>query len=383
MVVLVGGVLGWGCAAPEEVPEEEPENPGELSVTLVPVLSGLQAPLLVTAPPSDARLFVVEQPGRIRVVRGGALLSTPFLNISDSVAYGGERGLLGLAFDPQFQTNGRFFVNYTSKSGDGDTRVESYRASSGSDVADRASRRRWLDVDQPYANHNGGDVKFGPDGMLYVALGDGGSGGDPHGHGQDLGTLLGSLLRLDVSSAEPPYRVPADNPFVGRPGARAEIWHYGLRNPWRFSFDRVGGMLWIADVGQNAWEEVNAVAVTAKGLNFGWAIREGLVCYGSQSCTNAGLTPPVAVYSHGEGCSVTGGHVYRGQAIPALRGAYVYGDLCRGWIRALRPGPGSTFESSDLGLARPGTITSFGEDSAGELYVVTQEGNVFRFAEGG
>jgi hypothetical protein len=179
---------------------------------------------------------------------------------------------------------------------------------------------------------------------------------------------------------EPPYRIPADNPFVGRTGVRPEIWHYGVRNPWRFSFDRVGGMMWIADVGQNRWEEVNAVPIEAKGLNFGWALREGLDCYGTTTCTSTGMTAPIAVYGHGDGCSVTGGYVYRGEALPALRGAYVFGDYCEGWVRALRPGAGDSVETTIIDVGRPGNITSFGQDWAGELYVVTLGGTIFRLA---
>jgi len=364
------------CSTSPDANDPDGELPTEVAVRLVSVLNGLSSPVLAMSPPADPRLFVVEQPGRIRIARGGSVLPVPFLDLTGRVSSGGERGLLGLAFAPDFATSGRFFVNFTDR--DGDTRVESFRSAPGGDVADATSSRLWLQVDQPFSNHNGGHLEFGPDGMLYVGMGDGGSGGDPQGHGQNRATLLGALLRLDVSPSEPPYRVPPDNPFVGQAGTRGEIWHYGLRNPWRFAFDRVGGMLWIGDVGQQRWEEIDAVPVATKGANFGWADREGRDCYRASPCPTSGLTAPVHVYSHDAGCSVTGGRVYRGNAIPALRGAYVFSDFCSGWLRAARMSAGDSANVFDLQTASPGNVTSFGEDANGELLVITQQGSVYR-----
>jgi glucose/arabinose dehydrogenase len=348
------------------------------------VATGLAFPLYLTAPPGDgARLFVVEKGGKIRAIKNGALLAAPFLDLTGQVSTGGEQGLLGLAFDPQYAANGRFYVNYTDSAGD--TVVARYRVSSDPDRADPSVDRVLLTVDQPYANHNGGHLAFGPDGMLYIGLGDGGSGGDPHGHGQSRADLLGSLLRIDVRPAGA-YAIPPDNPFVGQPGARPELWDYGLRNPWRFSHDRANGDLYIADVGQNRREEVNVAPAASgggKGLNYGWNVMEGTQCFSPASgCHSAGLTPPALDYGHGGGaCSVTGGYVYRGAALPALQGVYFYADYCAGWVKSFRYAAGQATELADWPqLAPGGNITSFGEDAAGELYVLTQQGGVYRVA---
>ena len=341
------------------------------------VVTGLDAPVYVTAAPGDpSRLYVVEKPGRIRVVRDGELVAQPFLDITASTSSGGERGLLGLAFDPDFATNRFLFVNHTNL--DGDTRILRYTASSA-DQADVASVQVVLEVGQPYSNHNGGHLAFGPDGMLYIGLGDGGSGGDPEGNGQNRATLLGSMLRIDVSSI--PYTVPADNPFVGAAGVAPEIFAYGLRNPWRYSFDGATGELWIGDVGQNQLEEISwATLAVARGGNFGWAIREGTACYRTDPCESAGLIGPLHEYDHAEGCSVTGGYVYRGQAFPSLIGRYFYADFCDGWVRSFRRDGDVAIDhydhSADLGtIAR---IASFGEDLDGELYIVSLAGSVYR-----
>jgi glucose/arabinose dehydrogenase len=351
---------------------------GDASVRLEEVASGLAAPVHLTAPAGDPRLFVVEQPGRIRVVEDGRLLPTPFLDLTDRVRSGGERGLLSVAFHPDYARNGRLFVYYTDL--DGDTRVERYTVTDDPDRADPASAKPILSVEQPYANHNGGLVVFGPDGKLYVGLGDGGSGGDPQGNGQDLGTLLGKILRIDVDAGDP-YAVPPDNPFVGRAGARPEIWAYGLRNPWRFAFDRSAGLLYIADVGQNEWEEIDVAPADRGGLNYGWNTMEGSHCFGSSSCAREGLTAPVVEYPHSEGCSVTGGHVYRGRRAPSLAGRYVYGDYCQGWVRTLRRSASGDPERQTLALGDVGSILSFGEDSAGELYLLSSNGRVYRMVE--
>lgn len=343
------------------------------------VVSGLAAPVHLTSPPGDARLFVVEQAGRIRIVRSGQLLTEPFLDITDIVGSGGERGLLSVAFHPGWATNGYFFVNYTDLSGA--TRVERYRASSNPDRADRTTARLILTVDQPFSNHNGGLVVFGPDGKLWIGMGDGGSRDDPQGNGQNPATLLGAMLRIDVDAGDP-YAIPADNPFRTVPGARPEIWAIGLRNPWRFSFDRSTSDLYIADVGQEDWEEVNVVSAAAAGLNYGWKVMEGRHCFRTASCNTAGLTTPLLEYGHDVGCSITGGHVYRGAALPSLRGHYFYGDYCRGWIRSFRRTDAGPADEREWPIAGLGRILSFGEDSAGELYVLTDAGRVYRLEPG-
>jgi glucose/arabinose dehydrogenase len=355
---------------------------GDSAVTLVatPIVTGLSNPLWLTSPPGDTRLFVVEQGGTIRIVKDGALLAEPFLDLGGAVASGGERGLLSLAFHPSYATNGRFYVDFTNPLGD--TRVVAYRASaSDPDRADPASGDTILAVPQPYANHNGGLVAFGPDGMLYVGLGDGGSGGDPQGNGQDRSSLLGSILRVDVD-AGPPYGIPSDNPFVGVSGARDEIWAWGLRNPWRFAFDPTSGLLYIADVGQSDWEEVDVEPADAGGLNYGWNVMEATHCYGASSCDEHGLVPPVLEYGHDQGCSVTGGFVYLGQAVPELRGAYLYSDYCAGWLRSFRYEGASVSEEREWDVGDLGQVLSFGQDAVGELYILSANGTVYRLDPG-
>jgi glucose/arabinose dehydrogenase len=348
------------------------------SVRLVEVASGLQSPVYLTAPAGDARLFIVEQPGRIRIVENGTLRPTPFLDITDRVGCCGERGLLSVAFHPGYSANGAFFVNYTDKQGD--TRVERYRVSADRNRADPATAELVISIAQPYANHNGGLVMFGPDGRLYVGMGDGGSGGDPQGNGQNPATLLGAILRLDVDGARP-YAVPADNPFVGQAGKRPEIWATGVRNPWRFAFDRDAGLLYVADVGQNQWEEVNVAPAGQGGLNYGWNVMEGTHCYSpSSGCAQGGLTVPVLEYGHAQGCSITGGFVYRGAALPGLRGHYFYADYCEGWIRSFRYAGGQATEQRTWEVGSIGNVLSFGEDANRELYVLSAAGTVYRFA---
>jgi uncharacterized protein (TIGR03437 family) len=330
------------------------------------VASGIAAPTdIQNAGDGSGRLFVVRQNGIVRVLRDGVLLPAPFLDITSKTRGEGERGLLGLAFPPGFAQSGRFYVNYTDLSGD--TVIAQYRVSSNPDLADPASEIVLLRIDQPFANHNGGQLRFGPDGYLWIGMGDGGSAGDPRGYAQNLGSLLGKMLRVDVESDPGRVRIPPDNPFVNTPGAGAEIWAYGLRNPWRFSFDRLTRDLWIGDVGQNEYEEVHfAPASSRGGENYGWNIMEGLHCFRA-GCSQSGLVLPVAEYSHGEGCSVTGGFAYRGNASPGLRGTYVYGDYCSGVIWGVsRQGSGWLVRR----LAASGfEISTFGEDEAGELYV--------------
>jgi glucose/arabinose dehydrogenase len=347
------------------------------------IASGLSQPVFLTHVPDDSsRLFVVEKTGRIRIIRDGVLLPTAFLDLSDSVSSGSEQGLLGMAFSPDYATSGRFYVSYTSPHGNesgGSSVVARYRVSGRPDVADPASGFTILTVDQPYSNHNGGMIAFGPDGYLYFGLGDGGSGGDPSGTGQRRNDLLGSILRLDVGGPGG-YTIPGTNPYARNTAGRPELWNYGLRNPWRFSFDRQTGDLYIGDVGQNAHEEIDVqLAGSTGGENYGWNTMEGLNCYDSGSCNRTGLTLPVLDYGHGDGCSVTGGYVYRGSSITAFRGRYFYGDYCGGWIRSFRLQNGRAEDRQDhASLRTPGSLTSFGEDAAGELYVLTQNGNLYR-----
>ncbi|MFL5727803.1 MAG: PQQ-dependent sugar dehydrogenase [Chloroflexota bacterium] len=357
-------------------------DPTGLKVSFDLVADGLDSPLaVVSANDGSGRLFVVEQGGRIRVVRDGAVVPEPFLDVADRISGGGEQGLLGLAFHPDFPTDPRFFVNYTNS--EGDTRISAFTVDgSNPDRADPGSERQLLSVDQPYSNHNGGGLQFGPDGFLYVALGDGGSGGDPHGNGQKLSTALAKLLRVDVGAADArDVAAPADNPFANRSDAQPLVDHLGLRNPWRFSFDRATGDLWIGDVGQNTWEEIDVARAGTLGLDFGWNRMEGSHCFRpSTGCDRAGLTLPVAEYSHSDGCTVIGGYVYRGTAQPAVTGGYVFGDYCSGTIWAMDAAGDEEREATVVG-ALDGSLSSFGEDEAGELYATDiSNGRLLRLA---
>lgn len=367
-------------AAPRATPAAPANDLERLSFRLAPVVQGLRRPTHVTsAGDGSGRLFVVEQAGQVRIVRDGRLLPRPFLDIAALVgSRGNEQGLLSVAFHPRFAENGTFFVNYTNR--DGHTVVARYRVSRDDpDRAEPSSAAVLLTIEQPAANHNGGLVKFGPDGYLYIGTGDGGAAGDPWNNGQRLDTLLGKLLRIDVDGAAP-YAVPADNPMLNRAGARPEIWAYGLRNPWRFSFDRATGDLFIADVGQNAWEEVHVQPAGSRGgENYGWKIMEGETCFRAEQCDQSGLELPIAVYGHGSpagGCSITGGYVYRGAAFPRLVGTYLYADYCSGNLWGLRAS-GAGWSGALLGVLniRP---SSFGEDEAGELYLTDHGGGLYR-----
>ena len=342
-----------------------------------PALTFDRPVLLTHAGDGSSGVYVVEQHGVIHGLDPAAPERTDvFLDISDRVSRrGNEEGLLGLAFDPGFAENGRFYVYYSAAA---PRRSVLSRFETGADGrGGPASESVVLEVPQPYANHNGGMIAFGPDGMLYAALGDGGSAGDPQRNGQDLGTLLGSILRIDVTQPDSgaPYAIPYDNPFVGQSGARGEIWAYGLRNAWRFSFDRETGDLWAGDVGQNALEEVNIVR---RGGNYGWNVMEGSRCFRS-SCDAAGFEAPVVEYGRDAGCSVTGGYAYRGQRLPELRGVYLYADYCSGRIWGLRHDGGRVTEHAQLARASF-PIPSFGEDSAGEVYVLGFDGGIYTFA---
>ena len=347
------------------------------------VVEGLTNPVHLTAPKGDPRLFVFEQPGRIRIVKGGALLATPFLDITARVVSGGERGLLSMAFDPAYATNGRFYVYYTGAQGD--IFVDRFSVSTNPDVANTASTPVITIQHRVNSNHNGGLLLFGPDGMLYLGTGDGGGVGDVPNNAQNIEVLLGKILRLNVATL--PYVIPASNPFLGQQGAD-EIWAYGLRNPWRFAFDvppdGTAPKLYIADVGQGAREEVNVVDASAAGRNYGWRTMEGTQCYNpSSGCNQAGLTLPIVEYNHDQngGCSITGGFVYRGTAIPEVRGHYFYSDYCSGWLRSFRLSGGAAVDQRDWALASIGNITSFGVDGAGELYVLSVNGRVYRLVK--
>ncbi|MPZ72633.1 MAG: sugar dehydrogenase [Nitriliruptorales bacterium] len=329
----------------------------------------LEEPIAMAVRPDDDALYIAERAGRVRAVRGGRVDDEAVLDITDRVTAGGERGLLGIAFSPG---GDRLYASYTNT--DGDTRLDAYPMLGETAAAGR--RDELLAVGQPYANHNGGNVVLGPDGNLYLGLGDGGSGGDPEGNAQNPGTLLGKLLRLDPEDGS----APGDNPFVGDERYQPEVFATGLRNPWRFSFDRDTGDLWIGDVGQNAVEEVNVTpAGDSAGRNFGWNLFEGSQPFGGDQ-PPPGYVEPVVEYPTGaEGCAVTGGYVYRGQTIPALHGAYLYSDYCGGWIRAVRVRDGEVVQEAELAAAEG--VASFGEDAAGELYVLSLNGTVSRLVE--
>ncbi|HVL65021.1 MAG TPA: PQQ-dependent sugar dehydrogenase [Actinomycetota bacterium] len=336
-------------------------------IALEVVVSGVGAPVGVVDA-GRGRLLIVGQDGLIHTLRRGRLAARPFLDLTEKTEASGEQGLLGLALHPRFARNGRLFVNYTDLNGD--TVVAEYRARRGRAIA--ASERVLLTIDQPFANHNGGHMDFGPDGYLYIATGDGGLAGDPMLAGRRLDTLLAKLLRIDVDSGDP-YGIPADNPFTGVPGARGEIWATGLRNPWRFSFD--DGSLWIADVGQFEVEEVNRVSADDAGVDYGWNLMEGDRCFPAtvQCPAPPGIEAPYAVYGHDLGCAVTGGYVYRGREVPALRGTYVFADYCSGLVfgvPAHGPSPAEPVVLLESGLA----ISSFGLDRKGRLYVTDLAG---------
>lgn len=369
--------LATPAPAGDDVLRPVPQELGG-SLQLTKIASGLRRPVLAIAAPGEpGRLYVVEQLGAIRVLEGGATRKEPFLSLLGRVSTGNEQGLLGLAFHPRYAENGRLYVHYTDR--EGDTRIVEVRASADRKSVDAKSARELLHVEQPYANHNGGHLLFGPDGQLYTGLGDGGSAGDPKGSGQNRKTFLGKLLRIDVDTA------------------RSEIVHLGLRNPWRFTFDAVTGDLFIADVGQNQWEYVHALGGDdRRSHNFGWNIMEGTHCFRARTCDKRGLTPPVIEYSHEQGCSITGGVVYRGKALPELAGTYFYADYCTTLLRSFRftRDHGDTAAGSGRvpGFVRDhwnwraaldprgqlSQISSFGTDAEGELLIVSLTGTIWR-----
>lgn len=361
MALFLAGCVPAGIARATSWPE----------IALVPVATNLEAPAHIAhAGDGSGRLFIVEQRGRIRILRNGVLAPVPFLDITNRVLYGGERGLLAVAFPPGFAEKQYFYVNYTRTNG-GPTVVARFFVSAGDlDLADAASEERLLTVPQPFSNHNGGQLAFSPvDGHLYVALGDGGSGNDPLNAAQNKTNLLGKILRLEVEPANgATYAVPTNNPFAGDAAYRPEIWALGLRNPWRFSFDRLTGDLYIADVGQGEWEEINVQpAASPGGENYGWRILEGFHCTGLDPCATNGMTMPAWEYDHTLGCSVSGGEVYRGKVWSPMHGTYLYADYCSGRIWGLK-NPGGAWTNALL-LDAPFNITTFGSDEYGELYL--------------
>ena len=377
-----GGIgIGIGISGPAHLPA-----PAPTTLTLRQVASGLDAPIFLTAPAGDRRQFIVERAGRIRILQDGQVLALPFLDIRARVATTGEGGLLSMAFHPQYAANGQYFIYYTDHSGD--IVIERHRVSANPALSDPVAVLEILRIAHPnFSNHYGGLLAFGPDGYLYLGTGDGGGSGDPAGNAQNPGVLLGKLLRIDVNAATPgaSYAIPASNPFVGQAGRRAEIWALGLRNPWRFAFD--AGALYIADVGQGQQEEVDINPVTQAGLNYGWNILEGSLCTNAASCKRAGLVLPAFEYAHGagniNGCSITGGDVYRGKAIPELAGRYFFSDYCAGYLKSFVASGSGVQELTDWGIAKQSAIVSFGRDADGELYVISASGTISKIVRAG
>lgn len=352
------------------------------AIALKKVADNIPSPVFLThAGDGSGRLYIVGQEGFIFILQKKKVLEKPFLNIKKKVRSGGEMGLLGLAFHPGFKHNKRFFVNYTSSRGGLHTVIAEYKAVDGL-KADENSQKILLKIGQPYPNHNGGGIVFGPDGYLYIGMGDGGAGNDPQNRAQNLNELLGKMLRINVDKTDGAslYSIPADNPFVNTEGARPEIWSYGMRNPWRFSFDALTKKLFAADVGQDEREEIDIIE---KGGNYGWRITEGATCTPAinAQCDKSGFAPPLFDYNHDEGCSVTGGYVYRGKQIPKLCGAYLFGDYCSGNIWGLRAEGKKTTKYKLLIKSSGLNISSFGEDADGELYVLDLKGAVYKIVK--
>jgi glucose/arabinose dehydrogenase len=370
-----------GCGTSITIVTLPPTPPTPATFDLLTVASGFTTPLDIKQPnDSSGRLFVVEQGGRIQIIESnGTRATTPFLDVTglSNFVSGGELGLLGLAFHPQYSTNRRFFVNYTRQvSGQFQTVIAEFATSSTNpELADPATQKILLVVNQPFSNHKGGGLNFGPDTFLYIALGDGGSEGDPQCNGQNIITMLGKILRIDVNSAPAAgkaYAIPPTNPFVGQPLGLAEIWLYGLRNPFRFSFDTTTNLLWIGDVGQDTWEEIDRLTPQQGGANLGWNIREGLHPFTLTSCTQTGttLTDPIFNYDHSQGDeAITGGYVYHGTKAPALAGAYIFGDFISGRVWELTQDNSGVFTRTLLTNTAANDLPAFGQDQAGELYL--------------
>lgn len=389
LAVAVSAILAAGCGglppqgsattpgppstAPAGPTATPSAGPADVRLALEPVATGLEQPLDIAVRPGDpSAMFIAEQAGRVRVLRAGELVDEPVLDIADLVTSGGEQGFLGLAFHPD-PADGRLFAYYTAR--DGQQVVASFRMdATDPDRALPESQVTLLRMADRFGNHNGGGLAFGPDGYLYIATGDGGGGGDPLGSGRRLDTLLAKVLRIDVDDADPDgagYAIPADNPFVDVDGGLPEIWHTGLRNPWRIRFDRATGDLWIGDVGQGAWEEIDRAPAGSGGLDFGWNVMEGFHCYasGTDDCATPDLTLPVAEYGHDQGCSVTGGTVYRGEGQPGLVGRYVFADYCSGRFWTLDAAAAATIPQEPVvALDSDRRISAIAEDAAGELY---------------
>ena len=373
--------LGLGLLLPAACGDSTSVDLPPLEIRLQQVFgstAGLSSPIDLQAPPGDSRFFIAERPGRIRVVQGGVLLATAFLDISSRVTVQGEAGLLSFAFDPQFSTNGFVYVHFIENipGTTGDIVVERYGVSSNPNVLDVSSVQPVIRIPHRDANnHYGGRVAFGPDGMLYLSAGDGGGGNNQFMHAQDAASHLGKLLRIDVSAL--PYTIPADNPVWPNNVGRNENWAIGLRNPFRYAFD--AGQLYIADVGQDQREEIDVVAAGTPGLNYGWSIMEGTLCLAiGGSCMTPGLTAPVYDYDHGQGCAIIGGYVYRGAAIPELQGQYLFSDFCSGFVRSLSFENGATVRQAPMANAGTNVVQSLGQDGAGELYILTGDGRVLR-----
>ena len=348
-----------------------------LPIAFERVFDGLNRPVAyLDANDGSGRFFIAEQDGRILVSTGGELLDTPFLDIADQVSTGNEQGLLGVALDPGFSENGRVFVSYTNP--EGDSRIVRYTVSADDpNQLDPDSAFPVLSLDQPYRNHNGGHVAFGPDGFLYIGFGDGGGQGDPDGNAQNPGVLFAKILRIDVSDDQDPYGIPADNPFASDSSFVPETFAWGFRNPWRFSFDRQTSDLWIGDVGQNDIEEIDLIPAGTSGQNFGWSALEGNECFQDPNCDPSAYSAPVDQYSHEYGCSVTGGYVYRGPSIPDLVGTYLFADYCTGYLWGLTPNGDGTYTATDF-LETEMNPSSFAEDSSGELYITDLDGAIYR-----
>ncbi len=377
IVTLISAVVVAACS-----PSASPSSGVAVNVTVA--VNGFDSPVdVANAGDGSGRMFVVEQAGRIRLVKSGALFERPFLDITGRIASGGERGLLGLAFHPDYPTDPRFFVNYTDR--DGNTVISQFTVSGADpDLGDPDSEVVLLHIAQPFANHNGGAVVFGPDGMLYIATGDGGSGGDPQGNGQRLDTHLGKVLRIDVDVApgsSTAYQVPADNPFATTAGAKPEIWFYGLRNPWRIRFDHETGDLWIGDVGQNAWEEIDVARAGQRGLDYGWNTMEATHCFDpSSGCDQTGLTLPVAEYGHDLGCAVIGGVVVRNPSQGRLNGGYLFGDACSHNLWLMDPA-GEQLRQATLVAKMGRTLSSIGETEDGSVYATSlDKGELLRIS---
>lgn len=345
------------------------------------IFSGLNRPVdYIDARDGTGRFFIVEQDGRILVSIGGELLSTPFLDLTDQVSTGSEQGLLSIALDPGFAGNSRVFVSSTDT--DGNSQIVRYTADpADANQLDPNSATTILTLDQPYPNHNGGDLVFGPDGYLYIGFGDGGGQGDPDHRAQNPAILFAKILRIDVSGKHEPYGIPTDNAFVDDPKFAPETFAWGFRNPWRFSFDRETGDLWIGDVGQDKIEEIDRIPKGTSGQNFGWSIMEGDECYDADTCDKTGLTMPVAQYTHEYGCSVIGGYVYRGTALPALAGIYLFADYCSGNLWGLIPNGKDAWTISGI-LATRFNPSSFAQDAKGELYLCDLNGGIYRIVAG-